>query len=119
MELSEKKQIVILGLVGGKSKIECAKLADCAESTVYEWLNDETFRKALKDAKDTVFESETARLCGLSAMAIESLKRGLRGKAKAVEVRAAIAVFTQVGRMRELELLERIERLEQILEVRK
>jgi hypothetical protein len=73
----------------------------------------------LKDAKDTVFESETARLYGLAAMAIESLKRGLRGKAKAVEVRAAIAVFTHVGRMRELELLERIERLEQILEVRK
>jgi transposase len=116
MELSEKKQIVILGLVAGKSKTECAMLVDCSESTIYEWLKDETFRAALKDAKDTVFESETARLYGLAAMAIESLKRGLRGKAKAVEVRAAIAVFTQVGRMRELDLTERIEQLERRFE---
>ena len=119
MELSEKKQVVILGLVAGKSKTECAKLADCAESTIFEWLKDETFRKALKDAKDRVFDAETARLYGLLSMVIESYKRGLRGKAKAVEIRSAVAVVTQVARFRETDLLERIERLEEILEVRK
>jgi phage terminase small subunit len=115
-KLTEKQQICILGLVGGKSKTECAALADCAESTVFRWLADENFRRVLKDAKDTVFESETARLYGLASLAIESFERGLSGKAKAVEVRAAIAVFGQIGRLRENDLLERIERLEQFLE---
>lgn len=119
MEMSEKKQIAILSLVAGKSRAESAKLAGCSESTIYEWLSDRNFQTALKDARSTVFESETSRLHGLAAMAIESLKRGLRGKAKAVEVRAAIAVFNQIRLVREGELLERIERLEEILEAKK
>ncbi len=115
-KITEKQEIAILGLIAGKSKVECAKLAGCAETTIYQWLKDENFRRALKGAKDTVFESETARLYGLAAMAIESFERGLSGKAKAVEVRTAIAVFGQIGRLRENDLLERIERLERFLE---
>ncbi len=70
----------------------------------------------MKDAKDTVFESETARLYGLAEMAFESWKRSLRGKAKAVELRAAIALFMQLAKFRELDLSDRIEQLEKRFE---
>jgi len=115
-KITERQEIAVLGLVAGKSKVECAELAGCAETTIHQWLKSEIFRRALRVARDTIFEGESARLYSLAAMAIESFERGLSGKAKAVEVRTAIAVFSQIGRLRENDLLERIERLEQFLE---
>lgn len=117
-KLTEKQEIVLLGLVAGKSRAECAKLAEVSESTIYNWLNDEDFRKRLKNAQARVFDESTAQLHGLTALAIETLKRGLSGKAKAAEIRTAIAVFAQTTKLREIELVERIERLERIFQVR-
>jgi transposase len=117
-KLTEKQEIVLLGLVAGKSRAECAKLAEVSESTIYNWLNDETFRKRLKEAQARVFDETTAQLHGLASLAIESLKRGLDGRAKAAEIRTAIAIFAQTTKLREMELVERIEKLERIFQTR-
>lgn len=117
--LTEKQQIAITCLVAGKSRAECAKLAEVSESTIYNWLNDEDFRQQLTEAQARVFDEATAQLYGLASMSIGVLKRSLNGKASAVEARTALAVFGQAMRLREMELLERVERLEKLFEARK
>jgi transposase-like protein len=114
-KLEEKQEIVLVGLISGKSRAECAKLAGVAESTIYNWLNEKSFKTKLKDAKARVYDESTAQIYGLASAAIEVLKRGLNGRATSIEVNTAKIVIAHISKLRELELGERIEKLEQII----
>jgi transposase-like protein len=118
--LTEKQQTAILALLSGKTRAQTAKEAGVAESTIYEWLNDEKFRKGLKQSQNFVFDEATARLHGLLGASVETCAGILSGEkissTSALELRAASLVFGQVSRLRELDLEDKIRELEKRFE---
>lgn len=114
-KLNEKQEKALSELMIGKTRAEVAAACDVAESTIYAWLNDLTFRTRLKELQRAVFNETTAQLHGLASLAIETLRRGLNNEASAVEIRTAIAVIERTAKLHDSDIEERLEALENAL----
>jgi AcrR family transcriptional regulator len=114
-DLPEKQQTVLLALLNGTTRKDAAQTAGVSESTVYRYLSDKDFVAALTEKRQQMFENAINELYGLTVKAAATLRRNLDSGNAAVEVRAAIAVETLAIRARELQIAERLERLERQL----
>ena len=119
-KLSDKQQAAVLALMSGSTRKEAAKAAQIDASTLWRWLqNDENFKRALRESRKFVFETELNSIFALSDLANETLKRLMKCGNPAVEARAVAIQKTFLYRAKDLEILERLERLESQLSQQK
>ena len=113
-------QLVVL-LAAGKTVVEIAKETGISERTIYRRLQDPAFRTRLAEARDQITTQALGMLIQTQVEAATAL-RGLvvgKGVPPTARLGASRAVFELGQRLRETqELADRIEALEQRLDVR-
>ena len=114
-DLSTNQARAIQALLACATIEKAAEQAGLSGRTVYRYLNDPTFKAALRARQDQAIAAAVAALAGLAGDAIETL-RGVLGDAEAsrgVQTRAALGVLDHVKRLIEFaDLEERVSALE-------
>jgi hypothetical protein len=104
---------LIAALAGGATIAAPAMVAGVSEATVYRRLNDESFRRAVDEARAVIVVQSTSRLAGASAAAIDALQALLKSQKDATRLGAARAILDLSIRYREhVELANRVAQLE-------
>ena len=75
MELSDKKRLVIVELVGGAKKQEAAAAVGVEPETVSRWQRDPEFEAALNLARKDAYEASIQRLRRLQYRALDELEQ--------------------------------------------
>lgn len=93
---------------------EAALSAGCHRSTLYKWMDDETFTTALAEAEAEAVRSLSRNLAGLGDLATTALRAALGADQKmTVRLRAAEIVTDRLLKIRELvEFEQRLSALE-------
>ena len=88
-----------------------------AEVTLWRWLQLPDFQASYRTARRQVVERAVSELQAACGEAVETLKRNLHCENPAVEIRAAHIILEQsVSGIELMDLQERVERLEAMLE---
>src|SRR5207249_4375896 len=104
---------LIAALAGGATVAAAAKVAGVAQATVYRRLNEESFRKAIDDARAEMVSQTVSRLSAASASAIDTLQALLGSASDFARLGAARAILEIGMRYREHEdLAKRVAQLE-------
>lgn len=116
-KLTPEQAQAIAALLSEKDTRAAAAKAGCGERTLYGWLNEPDFKKALQAAEAELIDMAVRRLAGAAGDAIGVLVTVMNNKrsAASVRVRAATVVIEQLIKLRELNNLEgRIAALEAV-----
>lgn len=103
-----------LALAAGRSVRDAAQEAGISERTVYRRLDDDRFRRRVREARAEMFDSALGLLADATTSAIQTLWQiSSQGESETVRVRAAQAILDGVNKWREVnELSERLLQLE-------
>ena len=115
---SRRDGVLVASLVTGASRQAAAETAQCSVRTVGRRLEDKGFQRALNDARKALFDEvlgRTVHHATRSADVLAAIRDDPDTKA-GVRVTAAKVLLQEASRYRELsELVERIERLEELI----
>lgn len=114
-DISGKQRAVLLQLLNGRTRREAATEAGVSEATVYRYLAEPGFRAVLRDKQNDIFVAAIEELQSMSAKANCSLKRALDCGHAPTETRAALGIHALALKALELQVLTRLERLEEDL----
>jgi hypothetical protein len=116
-KLNRKQEQAIAALLSASSIKVAATNCGMAEVTLWRWLQLPGFQTAYRAARRQVVERAVSELQAACGEAVETLKRNLTCENPAVEIRAAQIILEQAVKGVELiDLQERVERLESLLE---
>jgi len=117
-KLNAKQTKAILLLIEGKPPEEVARVLGIHSKTLYRWLEkDIDFRKALQEAKESIFNEALENLKSLSREAVNTLRDLLTSRHKdTARLGSAKTILELALKQKELEDIEkRIEALEERL----
>ncbi len=115
--ITPKQEKAIAALVSTSTIKDAAESAGVTTVTLWRWLQLPEFAAAWRAARRQVVENAITQLQTAATQAVETLKRNLHCGNEAVEVRAASIILEQAVKGVELvDLQERVERLESLLE---
>lgn len=116
-ELSRKQEKVLIDLLNGLSITNAAKLNGISETTIYKWLNDESFKREYRRLRRESVEESLSILQQTAKEAAETLRRNLNCGKPEVETRTAQIVIDNAVKAVELtDIVERLEILENATE---
>ena len=92
-ELSEKQLIAIPHLVSSKSISQAAEFAGVGRTTIYRWLNDDTFRAAYEEQRDAVAQYARSGMRSLMLKALSIQAERLESDDPKERARAAQAIM--------------------------
>ena len=118
-KLNAKQIKAILLLIEGKPPEEVARVLGIHSKTLYRWLEkDIDFKKALQEAKESIFNEALENLKSLSREAVNTLRDLLTSRHKdTARLGSAKTILELALKQKELEDIEkRIEALEERLE---
>jgi len=108
-----RKDLAIEALGVGLSVIEASERANVSRATVYRWLEDETFSKAVLSKKREVLERLSSRLSGLALRGLQVLDELMASEDENIRLRASNGVLSRFTEVLEvLQLERRVETLE-------
>jgi hypothetical protein len=108
-----RKELAIEALGVGLSVIEASERANVSRATVYRWLEDETFSKAVLSKKREVLERLSSRLSGLALRGLQVLDELMASEDENIRLRASNGVLSRFTEVLEvLQLERRVETLE-------
>ena len=111
--LTSKQEKVMLDLLNGSTITDASKAHKISETTIYNWLQDETFKTQYRKLRRDSVENSLAQIQQSTTEAVETLRRNLHCENPAVEVRTAQIILDNAFKGIELtDILERLERLE-------
>jgi AcrR family transcriptional regulator len=114
--LTSKQWRVIPHLLAAPSIEEACRRAKINKTTVYEWLKNDTFRQALKTARDELIERALDGLKASIGRAVETLVELLESQSGPIKIRAAENIIQFVQKAIEADVLEkRVQALEERL----
>jgi AcrR family transcriptional regulator len=103
-------------LLAAPSIEEACRRAKINKTTVYEWLKNDTFRQALKTARDELIERALDGLKASIGRAVETLVELLESQSGPIKIRAAENIIQFVQKAIEADVLEkRVQALEERL----
>ena len=107
--LTSRQSRAIVALLGGAGISEVSRAAGTSERTIWRWLADEEFNRALQEAQAAAFATGAAALAGLLMASIDTLEELLDNKdaSDTVRLRCALAILELVPRYHETTVLER------------
>jgi len=94
--LATEQQVVLEGLVVGKSVTEISQSAGVGRATIYRWMKDPTFRAAFNQWHEQMLESGRSRLLMMVDKAANSLEKAL----EAGDAKAALELLRGMGVLR-------------------
>ena len=100
-------EALIAALAAGKTVCEAARAGGVSEATVYRRLADAGFQSRLSEARASMLSRAVGQLAELTAAATKTLRASLEAESEGVRLRAAVAIFEQVVKLRASEDLER------------
>ena len=116
-KLSRKQETAIAALLSAPSIKAAAIEAGIGEATLWRWLQLPDFQAAYRLARRQIVERAVSELQAACGESVETLKRNLHCENPAVEICAAQIILEQAVKGIELmDLQERVERLEAMLE---
>lgn len=116
-EINRKQEKVMLDLLNGSTVTDASKTNKVSETTIYNWLQDETFKTAYRKLRRESVENSLAQIQQATTEAVETLRRNLTCENPSVEVRTAQIILDNAVKAVELtDLAERIEKLEQSIQ---
>ncbi len=119
-KLTRKHEQAIAALLSEPSIKAAAESCGVGEATLYRWLQLPSFAVAYRTARRQVVERAVSELQAACGEAVETLKRNLTCDIPGVEVRSAQIILEQAVKGVELmDLQERVEALERLLEQQK
>lgn len=106
--MTPRKRKVIIALLGCNSVTVAAQESGVSERTIYRYLAESSFRRALQEAEREAIQQATRRLVGLQGLAIETLEEVLKDKAEkpSVRLKAATSTLNYLLKLRELKSTE-------------
>lgn len=99
-KLNRRREAAIAALLRHPTVGDAAQAIGVHERTLRRWLGQLDFRAAFDRAAETALADAIARLGALAGEAVETLRAGLRGELKSSQVRSAIGILEQAGRLR-------------------
>ncbi len=112
--MNTNQENALNALLASASITDAAQKCGLSEKTLRRYLDDADFQKEFRAARRVVFEQNIVRLQSLHAGAVDTLERNLNCENPSVEVRSAQIIIEGSRKDFEtLDILERIERLEQ------
>jgi hypothetical protein len=116
MALSSKQQSAIPVLIGNDTVEGAARAAKVSKQTLYVWMQQEEFNKAVSAERKKLVEKAMNKLMNVTMKAVITLEKLLDAKSEAVRRAAANDVLGHVLKYRELsEIEERLETVEKIV----
>jgi hypothetical protein len=95
-----------------------SKANKISETTIYNWLQDETFKTEYRKLRREAVENSLAQIQHVTNEAVETLRRNLTCENPSVEVRTAQIILDNAVKAVELtDLAERVEKLEQSIKI--
>jgi DNA-binding transcriptional MerR regulator len=117
MPKETNKEKALSALLRASSIAEAAKLCQLSEKTLRRYLDEKDFLTEYRAARRQVVENAIAQLQNAALDAVETLKQNLHCENPAAENRAAqIILENAVKGVETIDILERVERLENELE---
>jgi hypothetical protein len=107
-ELTTRQTKAIAALLTSKDLQSAAAAADVADRTLRAWMDDPTFRAALKYAEAEAIDAAQRRLAGTSEHAISVILMIMANKETpaSVRLRAATTILDQMLKLRQFAVLE-------------
>jgi hypothetical protein len=98
-KLNRKQQKLIAAMLTEPTLAAAAEKAGISPATLYRWQRSPEFQAAYQAASRQVVDRSLARLQRSSDAAVDALERNLRCGRPAAEIRAALGILDQVGRL--------------------
>jgi transposase-like protein len=112
-KLGRKKEAAIVALLAHDTIPKAAASIGVHAQSLKNWLKDEGFRRAFKQARRAVLDDALGHLHAVSREAVDTLRKLLKAKGESVRLGACRAILELGVKLREsIELEERIEALE-------
>jgi hypothetical protein len=116
--LTAKQEKVMIDLLNGSTIAGASKANKISETTIYNWLQDETFKTEYRKLRREAVENSLAQIQNVTNEAVETLRRNLTCENPSVEVRTAQIILDNAVKAVELtDLAERVEKLEQSIKI--
>jgi hypothetical protein len=116
--LTAKQEKVMIDLLNGSTIAGASKANKISETTIYNWLQDETFKTEYRKLRREAVENSLAQIQHVTNEAVETLRRNLTCENPSVEVRTAQIILDNAVKAVELtDLAERVEKLEQSIKI--
>lgn len=118
--LNDGQKMALTILVCGGTRLQAAEAAEVSESTIYRWLDDETFTQCLREAQTRSFNDSVNELKSACAVAVKTLRHVCNDSEASASSRvsAASAILTQCFKaVEQTEIQNRIEDLRRQLEL--
>ncbi|CAN5363075.1 hypothetical protein BH10ACI1_BH10ACI1_19340 [soil metagenome] len=117
MPKTTNKEKVLIALIQTSSIREAANKSGIGEATIYRYLQDKVFLAEYRNARRQTVESAIAQMQNAASEAVERLKELQYCENPAVAARCAQIIFeNSVKGMETLDILERLEKLENAVE---
>jgi hypothetical protein len=118
--LTPKQERALVCLLSEPTATEAAKKAGVGLTTLMRWLNEEDFSNAFHTARGQLLDAALAKLQGASGAAVDTLRTLMEREdvPPAARISAARSILDLGMKLREqLEIGERLEAIEQMLEL--
>ncbi len=120
MSLNSRQLKAIPILIGCDTVEGAAKEAGISKNTIYTWMQQEEFSKAVAEARKKLFDKAMHKLMNVSMKAVITLEKLLNAESEAVRRAAANDILGHILKYRELtEFEDRLETVEKIVLERK
>lgn len=117
--LTIKQTRAIQSLLAGQSVTEAADAAKVRRSTLYTWLEQPGFTRAINEGKSEMLERLSQSLASLSDQAVNTLARCMSDPSSAIQLRAADIVISRILSLKDsVDFERRIAHLENTIENR-
>lgn len=117
--LSDSQLKAITAIIGTNSLEEAAKDAGVSRASIYEWLKQRPFKRRLEQERKALFVESLSLLKGATQKAVKTLIELLDSPDDKTKRLAAKEILAFSFKAHELELEERINRLEKFIEQNK
>lgn len=116
-QIATQEELVISAILAGKKQEEAARAAGISRRTVVRWLSNTEFRAKLEAARAEAFRNALNTLQANAGQAVEALLKNLKTGNLPERRQAAAQLLSFAFKGHEsTELLERLERIEKIIE---
>lgn len=115
-KLNEKQEQAINMLLYGKTAEEIAKDLNINTNTLYRWKKNKFFKQVLREKQDAVFDDITYKICSIGEEALNTLYDLMRNASNENnKIKASIFILDKISQYEHLELLKRLDFIEERL----